>query len=103
MHLKSLNKQILIGLIITAILLVCQPWRTVLAVEDGPEDPTEEKFFVGYRPSTFKKFIGYTTEYFSWAGGHLSRTVKVYETRPCCKPSGNDMDGCSAPVICPKY
>lgn len=66
--------------------------------DEAEKDP---KIMEGYRPSTYTVGTGTTIEHFYYAGNHFSRVAVIYETLPCCTPTGNKMEGCSAPVICP--
>ncbi|MEA1878104.1 MAG: hypothetical protein U9N86_14745 [Bacteroidota bacterium] len=64
-------------------------------------DEKDAKIMVGYVPTTYKKASGTRVEHIYFAGNHFTRTVCDYETFRCCKSTGNEMDGCSAPVKCP--
>lgn len=68
---------------------------------DIGSDEKDPKIMEGYVPSTYTKTSGTRVEHIYFAGNHFTRTVCDFETFRCCKPTGNKMDGCSAPVKCP--
>lgn len=57
----------------------------------------------GYKPSKYKNSTGTEVVKFGFFGGEFSRIINTYEYCSCCRPTYNDIDGCSAPVVCPKY
>jgi hypothetical protein len=63
----------------------------------------EEEIKRGYKPSKYRQETGYETIKFGYLGGEFTKIVKTYDYLPCCRRTENDIDGCSAPVICPKY
>ncbi len=85
------------------VIMLCSNSKIAATTSGGIEiDRPDEKIFVGYEPSTYREFTGYDVEYFGFGRAHYSRTVRTYDTLPCCNPTANKMDGCSAPVICPR-
>ncbi len=64
--------------------------------DDDPKNNTlPDDFRARYYPSTEKIVSGYHIEHYGFIGAPFSRLVKEYTIEPCCKFSGNEMDGCS--------
>jgi len=77
----------------------------ISASSGGFSDSSEKdpKIMVGYAPSVYTKCTGSQIEHIYYLGNHFTRTACVYESFPCCKPTGDKMEGCSAPEVCPNY
>lgn len=92
-----------IGLTFLALIFLGTPEMIAITSNDAFSATADPEIMPGYVPSTYKKKTGYHIEHFGFIGGHFSRVINEYDTFACCKPTGNKMDGCSAPIICPKY
>ncbi len=93
------------ALILTILLLSALQAFNLRAIAGTDSDglsagDVPEGVRVGWRAGFDKVITGYEVEHFGWVGAHFSKLVPVYETRPCCRYTGDKMDGCSAPHNC---
>ena len=98
---KIKTKHLLSCLAIAVLVLSWTPKIEAFTIRGTQTDNAGGEILSGYVPSSYKKETGYSIEHFGFIGGHFSKVVVEYDTFPCCKPTGNEMDGCSAPEICP--
>ena len=98
------GKSRIIGLaVLLAFLLGANPETMAKDIKVEPTLSDTVNIRRGFKADQYKKCTGYELEHFGFLGGEFSRVKRIYEFVNCCKPTGNEMDGCSAKEMCPKY
>lgn len=97
---KKMKSSLMIASIALFIIAGWLPGSGARADND-PESSTDLEIKRGYKVSKYKHLTGYRLDYYGFFGVEFVKTVKEYDYLPCCRPTHDKMDGCSAPVVCP--